>query len=568
MPTPDKSTNIILAITIVFLVVAVAGLLVYTAFFVINKLYFRKQLKLIKKWNQIQNGINSINIFKIQVLDNHDIGNKLELKRYISMYQKLKVNLEDAKKNINTSLVELNLFNLKITKNYQNLIEQDLNKALENLDKLKTAYDHYTQYGTTVQIATQNLREIYEKLSDFFFQKVQYHENFTKISDLISATKLTFESMPKLSNEFDYKTTYGTLIDLKDKLKTLADVIPVIYRFQIVSEYLRASKNSNDKIIAAHYDEIDARDLQTLQDLLTIFNHAYKGFVSNYAKLELTKAKQFGINAINTLNQVNQFTYIHLSTPAFIAAGLNEIKEQSDRILDNKNDIINSLRELKQYFVLEPKIISNFDTIEKNINYIDVLNNAAKQVNYSTHNEKVNAISELNNIGNLIVRNKQEIVESIDLINDTLAKVIKTVTDLNDMYICFWQLLAFIKRFVPDDEENKYLTSVIESNIKQIEECSKQIVTDKQPDFDAIASNLTSIIDQGNQISQRLTSSYVIKTYASKLLIYANRYRKYNDLKTQYSEADRLFKTKQYDACIEQLLKIIKQSKKYKNKQA
>ncbi|MCQ2748413.1 MAG: tetratricopeptide repeat protein [Mycoplasmoidaceae bacterium] len=93
-------------------------------------------------------------------------------------------------------------------------------------------------------------------------------------------------------------------------------------------------------------------------------------------------------------------------------------------------------------------------------------------------------------------------------------------------------------------------------------------MTDKQPDFDAIASNITSIIDQGNQISQRLTSSYVIKTYASKLLIYANRYRKYNDLKTQYSEADRLFKTKQYDACIEQLLKIIKQSKKYKNKQA
>ena len=86
---------------------------------------------------------------------------------------------------------------------------------------------------------------------------------------------------------------------------------------------------------------------------------------------------------------------------------------------------------------MEPEILDSFELIEKDINRIVSLNNAANHVTYRTHTEKIRAVKDLDNIANQIVNRKLEIVQSIDKIDDMLAKVIKTVTDLNDLYIYF-----------------------------------------------------------------------------------------------------------------------------------
>ncbi|MCQ3908146.1 MAG: hypothetical protein MJ200_00885 [Mycoplasmoidaceae bacterium] len=425
------------ALVIIFICILCAGLIVYTVFFAIHKSYFRKQLNLVKKFNELINGLNGINIYKIQVLASNDLGEKLDLNKYIEIYKKLKANSVTIRANIAISEAELNSFNLKIAKKYIQLIDKDLTKALEDFTQLQSAYVNYTQYGQAIDMTFQNYLEIYERLAAFYDANVDYNINFNRVNSLFASIRKTLENIPKLSIKFDYKKTIDTVLDLGRKLRTLADAILLVYRFQIVDTYLKTSKEYNDKMVKDHYAEISSSDLQALQNLLTIFNHAYNNFNRHYRILDLGKASQFAIQAISTMNQVNQFTYVHINTPALINLSISEIKDQTDKILANKNDIISSIRDLKQYFVLEPEILDCFETIEKDINRISSLNSAANHITYHTHTEKIRAVKDLDSIANQIVNRKLEIVQAIDKIDDMLAKVIKTVTDLNDLYIYF-----------------------------------------------------------------------------------------------------------------------------------
>lgn len=554
----------LIALVVVFLCLFTAGLIVYAVFFAIHKRYFHKEIQVIKKYNSLINGLNGINIYKIQVLANNDIGDKLALKKYITVYKRLKDNSATVRANINIADVELNAFNLKIAKNYLSKIDSDLNRALEDLGNLKNGYDRYTQYGQAIGNAFQNYLEIYEALDNFYENKLVYRKNFKKINDLFASIKKTFTMIPELSIEFDYKKTVETVLDLGRKLKTLANAILLVYRFQVIDTYLKTSKDYNDKMISRHFDEIDRSDLQALQNLMTLFAHAYENFHQHYKTLELGKAKQFVTQAIDAINQVNKFTYIHIKTPALIAVSIGEIKEQTDNILLNKNEIIKSIRDLKQYFVLEPELTSCFDTIEKDVSFISVLNNAANSVNYKTHTEKVRAIKELDSIAEQIVKRKSEIISCIDNINDALSHVIKTITDLNDLYVYFWQLLSVIKQFIPNGQERSDMEALINKNIHQIEDYLKQIVTDEKPDFNAIAYQISSIIEESQQIYKKMTTTIVLKEYASKLFVYANRYQDLKQLNEGFAKAKKSFNSKNYSQCIDELLKVVKSAKKIK----
>lgn len=557
--------GLILALLITFIVICITGLIVYATFFAIHKIFFRREIKLIKKFNEIFNGLSGINIFKIQVLAKNDLGNELELDKYITIYRQLKANLTIIKNNIDIADAELNAFNLKVAKKCMDSIDRDLTKSLKEWTELKQAYTQYTSYGNSIESAFQNYLDIFESLTNFYFNKFNYIEDFTKVNDLIETIRKTFISIPRLSNEFDYKKTIDTIIDLGKKLRTLSNILITIYRFQAVDIYLKTSKEMNQKMIDECHNEIERGDLQTLHNLLTVFIHAYNNFNKAYRKLQLAEAKSFAFQAIKAINQINQFTYVHIKTPALINLGVNEIKEQTDKIIANKQDIINSMADLKQYFVLEPKVVDCFDVIEKNIGEINILNNAANNVNYKTHNEKIRAIKDLDAMGNQIVTKKEEIIQAIDYINDMLGKIIKTVTDLNDLYIYFWQLFVTVKQYMPSGPDSTSIQQLIKSNLKQLEEYSKQIVEKEKPDFDQIAYEIGAIVEQSLQIYKQMTSTVTLKTYASKLFVYANRYKKNKNLQDKFELANKEFKAKNYAICIDTLLDIIKTAKKAKN---
>lgn len=556
--------KVVIGLLVFFIIIFAAGVIVYTVFFTINKSYFRKHVKVVKKYNQLVNDLNGINIFRFQVLAENDLAKKQEMNNYMDIHATLRENTKIIKENINIAETELNSFNLKSAKKCIEEIDRSLNTALADMKALKDAYISYTHYGYTIDDAFQNYRDIFEVLEAFYLSRVKYHQNFDKINKLFAATKKTLETIPNLSLKLDYKKTVDTAVDLGRKIKTLADALLLVMRFQIVDTYLKTTKEQNQDMLDHNYDQIASADLQKLQNLLTLFNHAYEHFKAHYKVLQLGRAQTFAIQAIDAISQVNRFTYIHVKTPALISLSLNEIKEQSDKILANKDSIMESIIDLKQYFVLEPQMMQHFDTIEENINHIATLNNVANHINYKTHGEKIKAIKDLNKIAEQIVIRKSKIISSIETIDDVLSKVIKTVTDINDLYVFYWQLLVTIKKFAPTGSESDDLKNLIQTNLKQLENYSKQIVGEENPDFDAIAYELSTIVEQSQQIYTKMAKTVVLKTYASKLFVYANRYKWMKNLAPSYEKADTAYKSQNYGLCIEILLRLIKTAKKQK----
>lgn len=554
----------VIGLLVFFIIIFAAGLIVYTVFFTINKSYFRRQLKISKKYNQLVNDLNGINIFRFKVLAENDLAKKQEMENYMNIHATLRENAKVIKDNIAVAEEELNRFNLKNAKICIAKVDQTLNIALADMKVLKEAYVSYTQYGYTIDDAFQNYRDIFEVLEFFYVNRIKYHENFKKINDLFASTKKTLETIPNLSLKFDYKRTVETAVDLGHKIKTLSDAILLVMRFQIVDSYLKTTKEQNQDMLDDNSEQIASADLQKLQNLLTLFNHAYEHFRAHYKVLQLGKAQMFALQAIDAISQVNRFTYIHIKTPALISLSLNEIKEQTDKILVNKDSIIESIKDLKQYFVLEPKMTEHFDLIEKNVGYIAMLNDAANHINYKTHTEKIRAIMDLDKISQQIVARKSQIVKSIDAIDDVLGKVVKTITDLNDLYIYYWQLLVTIKKYAPAGAESKDLQNLIKTNLSQLEKYAKDIVSNQDPDFDTVAYEISTIVEQSQQIYTKMTKTVVLKSYASKLFVYANRYKKLKIAGDAYEKADKAYKAKNYALCIEILLKLVKEAKRVK----
>ncbi len=117
----------------------------------------------------------------------------------------------------------------------------------------------------------------------------------------------------------------------------------------------------------------------------------------------------------------------------------------------------------------------------------------------------------------------------------------------------------------PSDLETENLETIINKNLKQINDYLNEMVSSEKPDFDKIAYELSTIIEQSQQIYMQITTTVVLKTYVGRLFTYVNRYKPIKDLNKYFEKANKLLQDKKYSQCIDQLLIIAKQAKKYKS---
>ncbi|MCQ3907498.1 MAG: hypothetical protein MJ219_01805 [Mycoplasmoidaceae bacterium] len=106
---------------------------------------------------------------------------------------------------------------------------------------------------------------------------------------------------------------------------------------------------------------------------------------------------------------------------------------------------------------------------------------------------------------------------------------------------------------------------MITKSTTQINEYLKQIIGAEKPDFDQIAYEISSIVEESQQIYKKLTTTVVLKEYASKLIIYSNRYKDFDQLKNGFEKINKLYASRNYSQCIDELLKVIKSAKRIKS---
>lgn len=549
------------ALIITFLVLFAAGFLVFAVFFIAHKVFFQKQWKLMDRYNHTRAKIYGINFFRIDVLHNNSLIPEDKYNKIKAQYDSINQNLNTIYENIIVLTGEINSMNLKPANSHLKYINNQLTKADQNLKVFEAEYNKYTAYPDEISNIFQTYLDIFEALDNFYNHKIIYRKDFKMVNELFRNISRIIKAIPEFGKKFNYTKTINVLIDLHNKIDSLIKILFVILRFQVVQIYLRTSMEKNNVIILANYKSIAHTDLPTLQKSINIYKTSYSGFVKSFKALDLKNAHRQIILATKALTNINQFCFIHSQTKDLINVSLQEIKEQTDQIIANKEHVLASIEAISSYFVRDNKISHWFKTITKDLNKIEKLVDESNKIDYQTHSQKIKALQSLANISSEIVVKKDEINLNINNVNKELNQIISTVNDLNDLYIYFCQLLAIANKTLADDEETKLLKAAINDNLKIINELTNQIIANDKPDFNYITSSIVNIINQINQIYTKVNNELVLKSYASKLIVYANRYRTIKENNDQFKLVDKSFKNKQYAKCIDQLIKLISENK-------
>ncbi len=549
------------ALIITFLVLFAAGFLVFAGFFITHKVFFNKQWKLMDKYNNIRAKMYGINFFRIDVLHNNSLIPQDKYDKIKTQYETINKNLSIIYENIVVLTGEINSMNLKPANNHLAYISKQLSKTAENMKVFEVEYNKYTAYPDEISNVFQTYLDIFESLDDFYNHKIIYHKDFKMVNALFKNIARTIKAIPEFGKKFNYTKTINVLVDLHNKIESLIKILFVILRFQVVQIYLKTSMDKNNKIILANYKSIAHTDLPTLQKSINIYRTSYMGFVKSFKALDLKNAHRQIIMATKALTNINQFCFIHSQTKDLINVSLQEIKEQTNQIIANKEHILASIEAISSYFVRDNRISKWFKTITKDLNKIEKLVDESDSIDYQTHSQKIKALESLANISTEIVAKKDEINQNIANVNKELNQVISAVNDLNDLYIYFCQLLSVANKTLADNQEAKLLKSAINDNLNTISLLTNEIITNEKPDFNHITSSIVNIINQVNQIYNKVNNELVLKSYASKLIVYANRYRTIKENNDQFKLVDKSFKDKQYAKCIDQLISLINENK-------
>lgn len=551
----------LLVLIVFFLILFAIGCSVYVVFSIINKIYFTKEVRLMEQYNKLAGDIGSLNMFKLDVLANSNPKIKSSVETVKAQYNLLNNNLKTLYNSVLILDKEVKAFNLKPAQKHIEIISIDLKQSEQDFKDIKAEYERFTQYSDTIANMFNDYIELNEKLKNFYNTKIIYHSDFKKILVLFDAISKTISTIPDASVKFDFKKTVMVWIDLHSKIQALVKAINAVLKFQIVITYLESSMIKNTEIINHSYASIADSDKQVLQRYTATFENSYSKLLKAYRAFDLNKAQAYAIDATMSLNQINNFVTVHTKAADIIAVSLNDINNQTDAILSNKEQIINSVRTIQEYFVKESKVNQWFEDIVDDINTIEKLSDQSKYVSYKTHGQKVSALASLSGISKNIFNMKEEISNLIDNVNDALNKVISSITDLNDLYIYFWQMLVSIKQIAPeDDDTTKSMIALIQNNLKLIDQYTNDIVSQENPDYNQISSNINNIIEQVHQVYGKISSNLTLKNFARKLMVYCNRYKGHGT-KMMFDKANELYKAKKYSQCINQLLAIHKKAK-------
>lgn len=553
--------QVVKALIIVFLALCLAGFLVFAGFFIVHKIFFKRQWKLMEKYNNLCATMYGINFFRINVLEQNGLISDEKYKKIKSQYDTINSNLKVIYENIITLTKEINSMNLKPANTHLHFIDNQLAKANNDYKAFEAEYNKYTAYPDEISNIFQTYLDIFEALDKFYYTKVIYHRDLTKVNNLFDNISRIIKAIPEIGKRFNYKKTIDILVDLHGKIESLIKVLFVIMRFQVVQIYLRTSMEKNNKIIQANYKSIAHSDLPTLQKSINIYKTSYNNFVKCFKSLDLKNAHRNIIIATKALTNINQFCFVHSQTKELINVSLEEIKAQTDQIISNKEHILASIEGISSYFVTDSKINTWFKTITRDLNSIEQLVDESNAIDYKTHSQKINALQTLANISGQIVVKKDEINDCINNVNKSLSQVIGAINDLNDLYIYYCQLLSVANAILPNNHETKLLNEAIKNNIEKIGQLTNSIITDEKPDFNHITSSTVNIINEVNQIYTKINNELILKSYSTRLIVYANRYRTIKENSDSLKQIDKLFKDKQYAKCIDQLISLINENK-------
>ena len=338
----------------------------------------------------------------------------------------------------NKNSIEQKINNL-ITKN--NYLEEKNKKLLEEYSKdkndFKNAVNKYNDMLIENKLKTKSLEE---KIKNFEEERRKLKESYEFISeeklkelnDVIN--KLNFE-INKLKKEIKTKEEEILLINLNKEQDMALNIQKINFLENEINEWKNRYNLENKELSEIKAEKIH---LMSNNEKLKIEIKNLKNKITNYENnnennnMNMTITGKGFYNSNGGIRAGNKLLVELMTGQNYIKDFLDEIKNNTEKILDMNNNILNSIQQNKnKNDIKRDNIINNnneinnnkdinkqFFSYEKNNTDFDLLlsnsNNIKKKLNYSNKKENMNNISNKNEINDSTIK--------IKIINHVLKK--------------------------------------------------------------------------------------------------------------------------------------------------
>lgn len=226
------------------------------------------------------------------------------------------------------------------------------------MSKIIDKYNVYFQYSDTIANSLDDVVTLFEKSKTFFKNNIVCYTNFISITNHFNKIGTMINNLSKLVTNFDFKATINLWFDLTTNLQQISNLILNLYKFQIVDNYLLNNCNKYKAIIAKSYSSIVSDDLKKVDGMFHCLKQAYYNFTLAYKQLDFAKTNIFMIEAINHLNKISQFVLISVYANNIIKNNLDELASQTNTILANHDQIINSVDAIIKFFYKNVQVVN------------------------------------------------------------------------------------------------------------------------------------------------------------------------------------------------------------------
>jgi len=552
--------QVALILVIVFTVLIVLGLAAFLTIFFIQKSIAKNYKKLIENYNSLNTKINEINIYKLDVLAQNKMLNQQKFIQLKNNYQTLKDNCHTIYEDLTKMNDVVKSMNWKAANNMYKNVAYNIETTSDQINIFLNEYYNSTKYFNDIEGAMQISIDLFNDIKKFYYKNLVNWQSFKLVNDLINVIQDMIDKSQDLSKQYDFDQIVSFFRDLHKKIKVLWKSINTAIRLQFIDVYLLTAKENNEKLLTKSNVSLVYKDKEELQKANNLYEKDYSLFKKAYLEFDMANAHKYAISAAIKMAKISELCYEHASSLDLINQSLDVINEQTDKIVTNKQNILNSISTLSSYFAKDAKTLDYFKQIEDNVNNIANLSSSANSMKTATVNDKLTALKQLSSISSSIIACKDNIAVNVEKINYTLHNIITLLTELNSLYTYHIQMLPTIKLIGTDNPVRKEFIEIIQRNIDSIQQCVEQIVTSDNPNFKEISNKIVRMVDDTQQIKSKINSTVILKSYANRLMQYANRYR--NEMTSiLFEKAENEYNSKKYSNCIETLLSICKKFK-------
>ena len=549
--------EIVLIIIVCILVIVLS---LFATWFLAYKSTLRKEIHIKTKYNELMSTVGGISFTKLKLLAENNPRLLTNLELLQNSIKQIQNNMETLRANIKTLSIEVAKINYFGSRKIINAIEEDLELVESQYNEFTKGYKDCSEYSDTIALVFNSYRDIFKIITDFYHKEILINFKFEKIEKILENTALNLTKLNELSVNFDFNITLHVLKKLRSDMSLAYKTLEQVYILKTVRSFLITAEKKVNQLLTETYNDINSQDFEKLEKLLTVYREYKTRFARNFADLKIKDAFISAVEAIKIFDQINTFVQLNINANKIIDDAQNIIKIQFNQLIDSKTQLINNLKDLKQYFNTNQTMSRMIADVTNSLDYINQSFDESLDLEKSSYSKKKESLIMIHSKSKMIIEEKNKIMNDLNEINSRLQQTLNFLIEFNNLSIALNYLRTLVEKLKRDEKQEQHKTQ-IDTLLKNVEIFIKKIIETDTWSFTDANKLISDTSQEMLVILNSIANMNTLKQYATKFMMYVNKFAKQPSVKDYWLQANDFYNSQDYKECINFLIKATRKTK-------